>query len=76
MFDFLTIEDVLDLHNESLQRYGGATGLRESGLLDSALAAALNTFCIEMVIVLKSLLHTHFTSQSLSASSMETSAVE
>ena len=44
MFDFLEIEDVLDLHEESLKRYGGATGLREPGLLDSAVAAALNTF--------------------------------
>jgi prophage maintenance system killer protein len=37
MFDFLELEDVLDLHEESLKRYGGAYGLRESGLLDSAL---------------------------------------
>jgi death-on-curing protein len=44
MFDFLELEDVLDLHEESLKRYGGAYGLRESGLLDSALAAARNTF--------------------------------
>lgn len=44
MFDFLETEDVLDLHEESLTRYGGATGLREPGLLDSALASAHNTF--------------------------------
>lgn len=44
MFDFLELEDVLDLHEESLKRYGGASGLREPGLLDSALAAARNTF--------------------------------
>jgi len=44
MFDFLEIDDVLDLQEESLKRYGGASGLRESGLLDSAIAAALNTF--------------------------------
>lgn len=44
MFDFLEIDDVLDLHEESLKRYGGATGLREPGLLDSALASAVNTF--------------------------------
>jgi death on curing protein len=43
MFDFLAIEDVLDLHHGSLQRYGGAAGLREPGLLDSALASAQNT---------------------------------
>ncbi|MGL5018495.1 MAG: type II toxin-antitoxin system death-on-curing family toxin [Luteolibacter sp.] len=44
MFDFLKIADVLDLHEESLKRYGGATGLREPGLLDSALASAPNTY--------------------------------
>jgi death-on-curing protein len=44
MFEFLEIADILDLHQESLQRYGGATGVREAGLLDSALAAAHNTF--------------------------------
>ena len=44
MFEFLQTEDVLELHDESLKRYGGATGLREPGLLDSALASALNTF--------------------------------
>ena len=42
MFDFLEIDDVLDLHEESLKRYGGATGLREAGLLDSAMASAIN----------------------------------
>jgi hypothetical protein len=31
MFDFLEIEDVLELHEESLQRYGGADGLRDQG---------------------------------------------
>jgi death-on-curing protein len=44
MFDFLETTDVLDLHDESLRHYGGATGLREPGLLDSAIASALNTF--------------------------------
>ena len=44
MFDFLEIGDVLNLHQESLERYGGAAGVREPGLLDSALAAARNAF--------------------------------
>lgn len=43
-FEFLEIEDVHGIHEESLKRYGGATGLCEPGLLDSSLAAALNTF--------------------------------
>src|SRR5437773_1714108 len=35
---FLTLEEVLELHHESLARYGGAAGLRERHLLLSALA--------------------------------------
>jgi death on curing protein len=34
---------VLLLHEESLARFGGATGLRDEGLLDSALARPQNT---------------------------------
>ena len=35
---FLTLEDVLALHDELIQRYGGAPGLRDAGLLEAALA--------------------------------------
>ena len=35
---FLTLEDVLELHGELIQRYGGAPGLRDAGLLEAALA--------------------------------------
>jgi death-on-curing protein len=35
---FLTLEDVLALHDELTQRYGGAPGLRDAGLLEAALA--------------------------------------
>jgi death on curing protein len=35
---FLTLEDVLALHDELIQRYGGTPGLRDAGLLESALA--------------------------------------
>ena len=36
--EFLTIEDVLKIHALQLARYGGADGLRDQGLLESALA--------------------------------------
>ena len=36
--EFLTLEDVLELHAEALRRHGGSDGLRDAGLLDSALA--------------------------------------
>jgi death-on-curing protein len=35
---FLTVEDVEDIHAESLNRFGGSHGLRDRGLLDSAVA--------------------------------------
>lgn len=35
---FLTLEDVLALHDELILRYGGSPGLRDAGLLEAALA--------------------------------------
>ena len=35
---FLTLEDVLALHDELIRRYGGNPGLRDAGLLEAALA--------------------------------------
>jgi death-on-curing protein len=37
------------LHDESLKEHGGADGLRDSGLLDSAMARARNIFEYEKV---------------------------
>jgi len=36
--DFLTVEDVLLIHEESLARYGGGAGMRDLGALESAVA--------------------------------------
>ena len=41
---FLTLDEVLALHEDQIRRYGGATGLRDSGLLSSALGAVSATF--------------------------------
>jgi death-on-curing protein len=41
---FLTREQVEKLHDESLTHFGGTAGVRDSGLIDSALASAQNTF--------------------------------
>ncbi|ABS27001.1 type II toxin-antitoxin system death-on-curing family toxin [Anaeromyxobacter sp. Fw109-5] len=35
---FLDVEDVLLIHEEQLARYGGAAGIRDAGLLESAVA--------------------------------------
>jgi death on curing protein len=41
---FLTLEDVLALHDELIQRYGGSPGLRNAGLLEAALAMPQSGF--------------------------------
>lgn len=35
---FLTVEEALELHRQLLERFGGAGGVRDPGLLESALA--------------------------------------
>lgn len=47
--EFLDIEDVLELHALQLARYGGAAGIRDQGLLESALAQPRATFGGEYV---------------------------
>jgi death-on-curing protein len=41
---FLGRETVLQLHSQSLLRFGGSEGIRENGLIDSALGAAMNAY--------------------------------
>lgn len=36
--DFLTVEDLLDIHVEVLEAFGGDAGVRDLGLLESAVA--------------------------------------
>jgi death-on-curing protein len=42
--EFLDVDDVLELHGSQLARYGGADGVRDRGLLESALAQPQATF--------------------------------
>lgn len=41
---FLTLDEVLYLHDESLRRFGGSEGVRDLGLVESALGSAQNAF--------------------------------
>jgi death-on-curing protein len=41
---FLDLEDVLLIHEEQLPRYGGSPGLRDRGLLESAVATPQASF--------------------------------
>jgi death-on-curing protein len=41
---FLTVDDVLDLHADQIAVYGGDPGLRDRGLIESAVATPAATF--------------------------------
>jgi death-on-curing protein len=42
--EFLTVEQVLALHKRQWEQYGGGDGLRDPGLLESAVAQPGATF--------------------------------
>jgi len=44
---FLDVEDVLELHATQLETYGGSPGLRDRGLLESAVAQPRTSFAGE-----------------------------
>lgn len=42
--EFLTVDDVLAIHAHQIARFGGSPGLRDAGLLESAVAQAQASF--------------------------------
>lgn len=42
--EFLEVDDVFELHAESLARYGGDSGVRDQGLIESAIAMPRQSF--------------------------------
>jgi len=42
--EFLTVEDVLQIHDEQLAAYGGAAGVRDQALLESAVGTPQASF--------------------------------
>ena len=44
MLLFLDLDDVNEIHAGQIERYGGSTGLRDSGLLESAVAQPQASF--------------------------------
>ena len=40
----ILLEDILNLHKYSIEKYGGLAGLRDLGLLESAIARPFQTF--------------------------------
>jgi death-on-curing protein len=41
---FLTLDEVLEIHRDQIARYGGSGGIRDIGLLNSAIAMPAATF--------------------------------
>lgn len=54
--EFLEIADILDIHQILIEQFGGMSGIRDEGLLESALSQPQATFFGE-------LLHPQFTSK-------------
>lgn len=42
--EFLDLEEVLAIHSQQIERYGGATGLRDQALLEAAVGAPASSF--------------------------------
>jgi death-on-curing protein len=47
--DFLTLDEVLAIHGHQVGQYGGASGIRDASLLESALAMPAATFDDELL---------------------------
>jgi len=41
---FLTLDEVIEIHEQQIEMYGGAHGLRDAGALESAVAVLQATF--------------------------------
>ena len=42
--EFLEVEDIFELHADSIERYGGSVGIRDRGLIESAVAVPRQSF--------------------------------
>lgn len=42
--EYLTTEDVLEIHADQIERYGGSGGIRDRGLLEAAVAMPQASF--------------------------------
>lgn len=38
LINFFSVQEVIDIHNYTVERYGGAYGIRDQALLESAIA--------------------------------------
>jgi death-on-curing protein len=63
MTEYVTIADALFFHRQLIERYGGATGVRDAGALESALhrpqTGYYDTLVLEAAALLESLVQNH-----------------
>jgi len=41
---FLSLNEILEIHDDQIKRYGGSPGIRDFGLLDSAMSMPSSSF--------------------------------
>jgi death on curing protein len=46
---FLSLDEILEIHRQQIERYGGSAGLRDAALLESAIATPQATFGSEFL---------------------------
>jgi len=73
---FLEKDEVLAIHERLLNQFGGLPGIRDEGLLDSALCAPINRRHYESAAFQSARRRMHFISRGITPSWMETSAWE
>jgi death on curing protein len=49
MTDYLTLVEVLAIHDDQLERFGGSTGVRDLGLLEAALFRAQTGYYADLI---------------------------
>jgi death-on-curing protein len=47
---FLTLDEVLTLHEVAIERFGGSNGVRDAGMIESALAVPMQTWGGEFLL--------------------------
>ena len=48
-FDYLTLDDALFVHGEQIRLFGGATGIRDMGLIEAAIARPQSGYYSDLV---------------------------
>ncbi len=60
---YLTLQEILELHEQLIQRFGGTAGVRDLGLLESALlrpqTGYYDTLSLQAAALLQSLIQNH-----------------